>query len=74
MKILLTVEDVSQFLSISRFTIYSKRSRNEMPRAYRIGRSIRFASCDVARMAELEDTHERDDDAAAEHSGHPLAG
>jgi len=45
--ILLTIEDLSDYLKVPVKTIYNWRSAKNGPRAIRVGRSLRFRMSDV---------------------------
>lgn len=53
-KLYLSIPEAAGYLGWATSTIYSRRSKNLMPRGYRLGRSVRFRSCDLAGLLEQE--------------------
>jgi excisionase family DNA binding protein len=49
----MNVNELSAYLGINRFTIYSKAIKGEIPR-YKIGRLVRFKKVDIDRWMETQ--------------------
>jgi excisionase family DNA binding protein len=47
-----SIEDVAEYLSVPVGTVYSRRKRRQGPKAYRVGRHLRFRSTDVEAWLE----------------------
>ena len=71
----LSIAEVAGYLGLSPATITSKRSRSrgELPGAFRVNRSVRYSSCDIARMMRLEDSNERKHEPRAGDADDPVA-
>ncbi|TIH40179.1 helix-turn-helix transcriptional regulator [Subtercola vilae] len=46
-----TIKDVAAYLAVSTRTVEKRRSTGDLPRATRIGRSVRFQSSEVVAWA-----------------------
>lgn len=51
---LLSVEELAGYLGVPVQTIYDWRVHGKGPRAYRVGKRIRFAACDVRAWVEAQ--------------------
>lgn len=54
---LMSVEEVAEYLGVTRGTIYTWRWKGKGPRAYRVGHLVKYRVADVERW--LEDNAER---------------
>ncbi len=51
---LLSTEDVARHLGVPVATLYAWRTRGEGPRAYRVGKHLRYRSADVVAWLERQ--------------------
>ena len=57
--LLLTVEDLAEYLRVPPATVYAWRYRDVGPSGFRVGRHLRFRWCDVERWIEDRVTQSR---------------
>ena len=51
---LLTIDDVAAFLRVEKGTLYQWRSRRKGPRAFKVGRHLRYDMADVRAWLEAQ--------------------